>query len=148
MIRLAMYKGPPTDALHRIGHRLICLWTRSIYSHCELVPGLPAPDGTSLCLSASHRDDGVRFKRINLGSGRWDVFDLPQFDDFDRDLAVQWFLDNDAAGYDYLGLLWFLLPARLEWRKRWFCSEAIAAALGLRDPHKFHPQKLLETLMD
>lgn len=143
-MRLAMYKGPPNKFWHKIGHKAICLWTRSEYSHCELAFGEPNLMGTTLCASASARDGGVRWTHINLSSGRWDVFDMPDHSVADEQTAREWFQKHNGKGYDYFGLLWFLLPIKLvNNSRRFFCSEADADALGLPKPHKFHPQKLL-----
>lgn len=143
MMQLAMYKGPATECLHKIGHVGTCLVTRSIYSHCELVFGDTLTSGHSLCASSSMRDKGVRFKQINLASGRWDVYPLA----YDREAeayAYDWFVKHQGMPYDHLGLAWFVLPIDgFNDPARFVCSEAIAAALRMRKPHKFHPQRLL-----
>lgn len=149
-MKLAMYRGPAKDPWHQFAHWFTCLWTRSEYSHCELVfHASDIMNGKSLCASSSARDGGVRLKYIDLSSGHWDVYDLPQLDDIDEAEARAWFYEkSDArAGYDWLGLLWFVLPIKaFNDPRRYFCSEAIAAALGLAKPHKIHPQKLLDRL--
>lgn len=143
-MKLAMYKGPPDGFWHTVGHEATCLWTCSEYSHAELVFSDAPRHGQHLCASASARDGGVRFKRIDLSSGRWDVYDLPGFDAFDEQYARQWFKDHEGLPYDYFGLGWFVLPIdELNDPARYFCSEAIAAALRMRKPHKHHPQRLL-----
>lgn len=147
-MKIAMYKGPPGDFWHKVGHWATCLWTRSKYSHCELVFGDAPVGGKHLCASSSARDGGVRFKRIDLASGRWDVFSLPGVDGFDEAHARQWFQDHAGLPYDHLALLWFVLPInQFNRSKRFFCSEAVAAALRMRKPHKFHPQLLLDAAM-
>lgn len=144
MMHIAMYKGPAQGWLHRLSHWAVSMWTRSQYSHCELVfDGLAPPN--SYCASASARGGVVRFTRINLDSGRWDVYELKGFDEV---YARQWFNDHAGRGYDYLGLLWFLLPIKaINHPQRFFCSEAMAHALQLPKPHKFHPQRLLDAAM-
>lgn len=52
-VQIAFYRGPPRRWLHKLSHWLICLFTLSRYSHCELVI-----DG--VCWSSSARDGGVR----------------------------------------------------------------------------------------
>lgn len=144
-MQLAMYKGPATEPLHKIGHAATCLATWSIYSHCELVFGDTLANGHSLCASSSMRDKGVRFKHINLGTGRWDVYELPGFDRAAVAYAYDWFIKHQGLPYDYLGLAWFVLPIdAFNDPARYVCSEAIAAALRLDKPHKFHPQRLLD----
>jgi len=145
-MKIAMYKGPAKSLFQRFFHWLTCMVTGSVYSHCELVIDVNIVQGYALCMSSSMRDGGVRLKQINLSSGHWDVFDLPTFSPADRQRALQWFIDHENEGYDWLGLLWFLIPVSFEKRRRWFCSEAIAASLNLPDPHKLHPQRLLDIL--
>ena len=143
-MKLAMYKGPATGFFHRIAHEFTCLWTSSDYSHCELVFGGPDRYGLTLCASSSGRDGGVRFQKIDLASGRWDVYEIRG----NEEAAARWFVHNDPAGYDWFGLLWFVLPIKaFNSPRRYFCSEAIAAALGMPKPHKFHPQRLLEAAL-
>lgn len=144
-MKIAMYKGPPSDFWHKVGHEGTCLWTASRYSHAELVFSDEPVDGKHLCASASARDGGVRFKRIDLDSGSWDVYELPGYDAFDEAFSRQWFKEHDGLPYDHLGLVWFVLPIEaFNDPEAYFCSEAIAAALRMRKPHKFHPQKLLD----
>jgi hypothetical protein len=146
-MKIAMYQGSPKDALHQVGHLATRLRTWSKYSHCELVFGDPDLFRMSMCASSSARDGGVRFKRIDLGSGRWDVYELPGFDAFDTAHARQWFHDHTGTPYDHLGLLWFVLPiGKFNHPARFVCSEACAAALRLPKPHKFHPQRLLDAV--
>jgi hypothetical protein len=147
-MKLAMYKGPPTDLWHTVAHEGTCLWTWSEYSHAELVFSDPLVNGMHFCASSSARDGGVRFKSINLATGRWDVYELPGFDECDEAYARQWFLDNEGLPYDHLGLAWFVLPIDgFNNPRRYFCSEAIAAALRMRQPHKCHPQRLLDACL-
>ena len=47
-----------------IGGRLICWWTRSPYSHVEIVVN-------GVCYSSSLRDGGVRKKAIDLSKPHW-----------------------------------------------------------------------------
>lgn len=97
MMQLAFYKGPPTDAGHFFAHYGVCAVTFSKYSHCELVIG-------GLCYSSSARDGGVRSKRIDLTSGRWDVIDVGG----DAARALEWFRAHEGKGYDWTGAARFL----------------------------------------
>ena len=135
-----MYKGPPSDFMHKIGHFVTCFVTASKYSHCELV----FSDG--MCGSSSARDGGVRLKHIDLESGHWDVFPIKYA--LDESYARAWFESNTSKKYDWFGLLWFILPIKaFNDPKRYFCSEAIGLSLSLRKPHKLHPQKCLDVLV-
>ena len=131
LIYLALYKGRGT-----LFNRLICLWTRSPYSHCELV----MPDGG--WLSASAMDGGVRAKRIELDLEHWDLIPLPWAD---RRQIFHVFCLNQGRGYDFFGLFGSqLLPVGLHSRRRWFCSEFCAAALGFPMPQRYSPAQLGE----
>jgi len=144
MMYIAMYRGPASNFWHKVGHEATCLWTRSIYSHCELVFGEPGSDGKSLCASASSRDGGVRFKRLDLNSGHWDVYKLSGYDAHDEAFARQWFHEHCGLAYDHLGLAWFVLPiSAFNDPQKFTCSEAVAAALRMRKPHKKHPERVL-----
>lgn len=52
-------------------------------------------------------------------------------------------VDHKGFCYDWLGLLVFVLPWRLGNLDRYFCSEAIAAALGFNKPYQYSPQLLM-----
>lgn len=138
MIHLALYKGPADDWLHKLGHWIVCIGTLSRYSHVELVV-----DG--VCYSSSSRDGGVRAKVIDLYSGHWDVFPV----DGDAERAKAWFIAHMGQKYDWLGVLRFVpglkwLPRR---KDEWFCSESVAASLGVRKPSRYTPAGLYRTLI-
>lgn len=115
---------------------LVCAWTKSPYSHCELVI-----DG--VCYSSSKRDGGVRAKEIDLKSGHWHVLEIGG----DKSAALKWFQGNSGARYDVAGLFGFVLPFRTHNLNRWFCSEACAAALGIPEPWRYSPHDLFEHLI-
>jgi hypothetical protein len=131
LIYLALYKGRGT-----LFNRLIRLWTRSKYSHCELV----LADGR--WLSASAMDGGVRAKHIELNLEHWDLIPL-RWADYRQIARV--FRATAGAGYDFFGLFGSqLLPVGLHSRRRWFCSEFCAAALGFPMPQRYSPAQLAE----
>jgi hypothetical protein len=134
-MHLALYKGPAPGLLHKIGHWAVCTFTGSPYSHCELVI-----DGA--CWTASSRDGGVRRKVINLQSGHWDVVPITG----DVESALAWFRAHEGQPYDWAGVLRFGLPFLPQGRRQWFCSEAVAASLGLPRSHSFTPQSLADHL--
>ncbi len=133
---LAVYKGPADDLSHKIGHWGICLWTRSKYSHCEIVI-----DGYGY--SASSRDGGVRKKLIDWDSGKWDMIPLP---DLDTMYVLNFYNRTQNDDYDFRGLAWFVLPFTKDHKTRWFCSEWCAAALGLPNANQYHIQKLVDII--
>ena len=134
LIYLAMYKGKG-----RLFNRLIRLWTRSKYSHCELV----MPDGR--WLSASAMDGGVRTKRIDMELEHWDLIPLPWAN---AKLIEHVYDRHEGKGYDWLGILLAqFLPLGIDDKRRMFCSEFCAAALGLhRAAPRFSPVLLCEVV--
>ena len=130
-MRLAFYKGRHTG-LRGLLDAAVRWWTRGPYSHVELV----MEDGT--CWSASARDGGVRSKRVNTASGNWDVYEI----DGDEAAAVTWFEAHRGRKYDYAGLFGFVWRPCYGAESRFFCSEAIAAALGVAEPWRFDPNTL------
>lgn len=128
MVTVALYKGPATGWFHQVWHLLVCWWTKSVYSHCELVIA-----GT--CYSSSNRDGGVRAKVIDLTSGRWDFYEL----DGDEKAVLAWFGKHNGDRYDWLGVARFVLPFLPQFKRRWFCSEACAASMLWVDPDRVRP---------
>jgi len=136
-IQLALYKGPPRDDwAHTLSHYGIRVWTWSKWSHAELVI-----DG--VCWSSSARDGGVRHKKIDLASGRWDVFELDLSDD-EIARALAWFVKNNGKGYDYLNIGRFVLPILGQDRDRYVCFESIGAALCFAGAHRLTANDLYE----
>jgi hypothetical protein len=134
---VAFYKGRS-----RLFNRLVSWWTRSEYSHCEVVLG-HAVGGLTLCGSASFMDGGVRVKAIHLDPVKWDVLDVQG----DLNAARQWFADNNGRRYDARGIFGFVWSASRDSRGRLFCSEACAAALGLKGGERFSPGLLRQALI-
>lgn len=112
---------------------------RGPYSHCELV----FTDGLSG--SASYIDGGVRLKRIDYDDEHWDLIDLPA-DPNAEAYARGWFEANAGAPYDLMGNVRFVLPFLPDSERGWFCSEAMAAALRLKEPWRLGPNGLAALL--
>lgn len=128
MIALAAYTP---HQWHDLGGRLICWWTRSPYSHVEIVI-----DG--VCYSSSLRDGGVRRKHIDLTKPHWTVIDI------DADPAKVLALFERTAGepYGWLDLITQQVLRLPVSDAGWFCSEWVAEALGLTDAHIWSPGML------
>jgi hypothetical protein len=142
MVRIAFYKGKG-----RFFDKLIRLWTRGPYSHCELV----FSDGQ--WFSASPREKVARFKRIEPKPGHWDFVDLPMAAELEA-LIRQW-CEGKAEGrkYDWLGIICTqIMPFGWQDKGRWFCSEVCLSALqwvGLfpgKKPHWVHPNELYKII--
>lgn len=134
--RAAFYKAhkPGVKGLY---NRLIQWWERGQYSHCELV----FSDGVAA--SSSLLDGGVRFKQIVFDPAKWDFINLPAGKE---SAARQWFIDHDGDHYDVIGNLRFIFDFLPDDPAKWFCSEAVAAALGSHDPWRYGPNGLHSTL--
>jgi hypothetical protein len=138
MFCAAFYKGNK-PGIKGLFSRLIKWWERGQYSHCELV----FSDGVAA--SSSLLDGGVRFKEIDFKPDKWDFIDLPSEKEQD---ARQWFTDHEGEGYDAIGNIRFALDFLPDDPKKWFCSEALAAALGKKEPWRYGPNGLAASLAD
>jgi hypothetical protein len=136
--RAAFYKGTHAG-MPGVYNRLVRWWTRSPYSHVELIFFDGGPGGDSQAASSSYMDGGVRFKWFTFDPVLWDFVDLP---DALILPALAWFDAYEGAAYDLLGNVHFVLSAVGDDRRKWFCSEAVAAALGMPDPERFDPGTL------
>ena len=131
-MKVAFYRGKGL-----LYDKLIRWWTNSEYSHVELIIE-ELGKGFYLCGSSSLRDDGVREKVIYLNNSRWDILEIPVKDE---NYAKEWFRVNYGKKYDLLGQLNVISPYPQSTNKYW-CSEAIAAALKIQDPHRYAPSHL------
>ena len=128
MVQLALYKGKGL-----IGNALIRWWTRSPYSHCELVV-----DGVAY--SSSLMDKGVRAKRIDFKSEHWDMVELPEPV---RQQALDYFTATRGQRYSWLDLIRSQIFNRnANEDGAAFCSEWCASALGLPNPATYSPRTL------
>lgn len=135
MLRAAFYKGTHAG-LPGVYNRLVRWWTRSPYSHVELLF-----HGGREAASSSYMDGGVRFKSIDFDPALWDFVDLPVTAEMAAK-AYLWFIDHDGDAYDLLGNAHFVFSAIGDDKRKWFCSEAVAAALGMPNPERFDPGTL------
>jgi len=134
-MQAAFYKAT-RPGLPGIYNRLVRAFEGGPYSHCEIV----FSDGDSA--SSSFMDRGVRFTGpgykhggINFASGNWDVYPLPPELE---NAARAWFESHDGKAYDLRGNVRFIWPwGNRDSRDKWFCSEAILAALGVPEPWRF-----------
>jgi hypothetical protein len=128
----AFYRGTHAG-LPGVYNRLVRWWTRSPYSHAELI------FSTGRAASSSAMDGGIRIKLIDFTADKWDFVDLPASLE---EGARAWFDLHRGEKYDLLGNAHFVLSPLGDDRQRWFCSEAIAAALGMPNPERFDPGTL------
>ena len=144
-IYLALYKGRRdgigwrvwaarfTDGLTRV-------LTRGRYSHCEIAVREHTQASVYTCYSASIRDGGVRCKVMPLPESKWDLIPLPSTPEAHEQLQRVW-TATEGQGYDLRGALGIAFGLRHN-RRRWFCSEWCAAALGLPAGWRWSPNDL------
>ena len=106
------------------------------YSHVELI----FSDGMSA--SASYLEHGVRFKKITFDPAKWEMLEVGG----DEVAARAWFAAHEGRKYDLMGTARFLFGVIPQDPEKWFCSEAVAAALGLRDSWRYGPCGLFAML--
>ena len=128
----AFYKGT-RPGWQGIYSRLVRWIGKGAYSHCEIL----FSDG--MAASASYIDKGVRFKRIEFNPENWDFIDLPASLEA---AAREWFVLHNGARYDWRGNVWFVIPWITHSKSKWFCSEALAAALGFAEPWRYEPNEI------
>lgn len=119
-----------------IYNRLVRWIDCGAYSHVELI----FSDGMSA--SSSFIDGGVRFKRIDFDPAKWEIVDVGG----DEAAARAWFDAHIGEAYDVAGNARFVFGFIPQNPRKWFCSEAVAAALGLRDSWRYGPCGLFAAL--
>lgn len=128
MVTLALYKGKGN-----FGNSIIRWWTKSRYSHCELVVN-------GLSYSSSVRDKGVRAKQISYTLDDWDFIEIPWAKEED---VERYFKPILGQPYDW----WALIGSQVFNRRSHssgaaFCSECCASALGLSAAQVYSPESL------
>lgn len=122
-----------TDGLTRV-------LTRGRYSHCEIAVCEHTQASVYTCYSASIRDGGVRCKVMPLPESKWDLIQMESTSEAHERLQRVW-TETRGQCYDLMGALGiaFGLPQN---RRRWFCSEWCATALGLPAGWRWSPNDL------
>lgn len=104
------------------------------YSHVELYEPETAVAGVDgvvrhLCFSSYEGDGGVRTKRIHLDE-RWDLYEI-KGDPVRVEEMWKWCHEREGLGYDWLGILGFVMPWRRQDPQMWYCSEICTEALKI-----------------
>ena len=116
-IQLAFYKGKG-DWMDKV----IRWWTRSPYSHCEIVI-----DG--IWYSSSPRTGKVRAATIYPKENHWDFIELLCTAE-QKQIMVRALESQLGKPYDYLGIfLSQVIPLSIQDPTKWFCSEICSCAL-------------------
>lgn len=142
-MKVAFFKGRHPGLKGWLGV-LTKWWTVGPYSHCELVVEGPVY-GKSLCWSSAYLDHGVRPVVIELDPAQWDVVEIETTPEQEQ-AALEWFRSHLGEPYDVLGLFGFVWRREEGDKAKWFCSEAVAAALGYTEPWRFDPNTFAAVL--
>ena len=137
-MKVAFYKGKD-----HVFNRLTSWWTRGPYSHTELLIE-DKVHGGYFCYSSSFMDGGVRMMKMKeLNPDHWDIVDVS---DFDQEAAIEWFEAHLGLKYDLAGLFGFVFRALPDNRNKFFCSEAVAKALGFNETWRLDPNTFYAVL--
>lgn len=140
MYQLAFYIGDFSNPDAELFDRAVCIWTRSRFSHVEMV----FSDGMSF--SSSPRDGGCRFKEIDYNKpSHWVLFPIPWITEYDEQEIRAFCINQDGTKYDWTGIfLSQVLPLNIQEPNRWFCSEIAANSLKAKRPAQYNPGSLYE----
>ena len=137
-MKIAFYKGKG-----KLFNRLIRWYTKSQYSHAELIIR-DLGNGYYLGGSSSAMEGGVRMKAIKFSSENWTIVDVPFGNTVD---SYHWYCDNGGAKYDWLGVfkqLKFLNKFIKNPSKKSYCNESVAESVGLLDLGTINPQEFFD----
>lgn len=127
-VKVAFFKGSETWL-----HRLIRWWTKSPYSHAELV----MPDGITWVSISPFLTSRVapRIKTHIENPGDWDYLTFTlnfrePVEKYQLDQLYKFINMTQGSKYDWVGMLMSqFCPYLIKRRDKWYCSEWIAHAL-------------------
>jgi len=139
MVKIAFYKGNSSTAWNNFWANAVRWWTGGPYSHTEVITKTDET-GKHLCYSSTIKEHGVRGEWRVLPESDWDFVDV----DSDPEAVTAWFEDKIKQGckYDMLGLLGFLFKRQEFDKNKYFCSEAVADSIGIREGWRYDPNDL------
>jgi len=122
-IKVAFYKGKGNYL-----NGIVRWWTKSVYSHAELV----LPDGiTWMGISPFLKSKVDSRKKLIINYTDWDFITLDITQE-QVDIIMEFFEDTKGHRYDWVGMLLSqFLPCKIKHKKRWYCSVWIAYALRI-----------------
>jgi len=124
--------------------RIIRAATGHPESHVEYLTAGPVK-AANVTVSASKRDGHkVRCKIMEWTPGHWEFVEVPGH----AGKIHKRIIPEVGKRYDTLGALLCWTPINLQMRQAWFCSELMAYAMGLPDPHHYTPGSFRAALMD
>jgi hypothetical protein len=107
-------------------------------THTELL--LAEPWYSASIASSSIVDGGVRIRHgVRLNPAHWIALERPLHADYEASLQ-DWFVRHNGHDYDLFGAIGSVVPALIRHgNRKWFCTEAVAAALRYSMPHTLCP---------
>lgn len=113
-------------------------WDSGPYSHCELV----FSDGKAA--SASFRDGRqVREKEIEFDTEHWDIVEIPDsYEPYAKDFLAK----TAGLPYDLIGQIRFLVAPWHGEANSYWCSQWVAAALGIDEAWRYSPNILFSAV--
>jgi hypothetical protein len=122
-VKIAFYKGQGDWR-----NKTIRWWTKSIYSHAELV----LPDNkTWVSISPILSSRVESREKVSYDPEKWDFLEFEVTDQQLR-IILNFFDDTRGCGYDWIGMIASqFLPFAIKRREKWYCSEWIAYALRI-----------------
>ena len=149
-IRIAFFKGDR----HERHHRFVRWWTRSPYSHVEIV----LDDGeTWVSISPFLYTRGAARVRTHVPDDEWDYLDFCITPEELQSLK-DFISETTGDGYDWVGMLLSqVLPFIVKGKGRWYCSSWVAHSLthsgivklkklGIYELPDLHPGRLHDIL--
>ena len=148
-VKVAFYK-----AKGNWQNRIVRWWTKSPYSHAELV----MPDNYTW-ISISPLLSATVSKRIktDFDLDNWDFVSL-ELDDAQHEVIQDFYEETKGCRYDWVGMILSqLLSFNIKQKNKWYCSEWIAYALRISgiidwkvikiyDQSDLSPKKLYEII--
>ena len=116
-MKLAFYKGNKT-----IFDKITTWRTGGSHSHVELV------FSTGESFSSSQWDGGVRFKKIEYDTLKWDILELFT-NQYSEKVILEWCKTQNGKNYDWRGVLGIFIGKKEDDPDKWFCSEICTKAL-------------------
>lgn len=144
-LKLAFYIGrksrnPKATLLDMV----VCLFTKSSYSHVELIYDIDYSNMEARVWGSSPQDGGVRRTSIKLHPKRWEIYTIEGV--YSTEQLHEWFISHEGKKYDWLGAIGVKFKVFKHHKEKWFCSEIIASYMGLKKPHRMSPIKLYHRL--
>jgi hypothetical protein len=122
-ISVAFYKGKGDWK-----NKIIRWWTKSPYSHAELI----LPDKkTWISISPLLTSKLESRVKVTYCKEKWDVIEIPVTQQ-QLDVIIEFYNFTEGSGYDWIGMfLSQFLPYTIKRQGKWYCSEWIAYALRI-----------------